>query len=343
MTSLFSAFQKTIEQNGSDLHLSVGQKPCIRVHGHLTVLEGEPAVSSEQMDEVIAEIFTAKEQQELLEKREAHRAYECGTARFRVNAFFENGKPAIVARAIQSRIPAPEEIGLSDTILNLATCDRGLILVTGATGSGKSTTLASIINWINQRSEKNIITLEDPVEYVFESKKSLIKQREVGRDIHSFSESLKHIVRHDPDVIMVGEMRDSETMSAAITLAETGRLVLSSLHTASAAQTISRIIDSFHAEQQNQIRSQLALSLRGIISQKLIPSSDGTRVAVRELLINTPAIANLIRQNKLEQIESVMQTGGDQGMIALDTALAALHRSGAISGDVLRQHGRGRE
>ncbi|MBI4268633.1 PilT/PilU family type 4a pilus ATPase [Candidatus Uhrbacteria bacterium] len=338
MAFLFSVFQKSIDHNASDIHLSVGQKPCVRVHGRLILLEDERVVSREDMDALIAEIFTSDQRGAFAKKLESHRSYEFGGARFRVNAFFENGQPAIVARLIQSAIPTPGAIGLSNTVLELAMGDRGLILVTGATGSGKSTTLASIVNWINQRSSKNIITLEDPVEYIFESEKSLIKQREVGRDIPSFSESLKHIVRHDPDVIMVGEMRDAETMRAAITLAETGHLVLSTLHTASAAQTINRIIDSFPAEQQNQIRSQLALSLRGIISQKLVPSADGTRVAVREILVNTPAIAYLIRRHKLEQIESVMQTGASDGMQPLAIALQTLYRDGVISHATFRDH-----
>lgn len=318
--------------------MNVGQKPRVRIHGVLKILDSESIVTRELINEFIAGVFSDTQREDLAVSKETHRAYEQGGARFRLNAFYENDQPALVARLIQSRIPSPEEIGLPETILRLASADRGLLLVTGPTGSGKSTTLASIIDWMNQTTAKNIVTLEDPIEYQFVSQRSLIKQREVGRDIPSFQESLKHIVRHDPNVIMIGEMRDTETMRAAITLAETGHLVISTLHTSSAHQTINRIIDSFPSEQHAQIRSQLSLSLLGIVTQKLLPASDGTRVAVREVLVNTPAIAHLIREYKLEQMPSVMQTSTREGMIPLAHALQALYLEGKISHDILNEH-----
>lgn len=332
-------FQKAIDTKASDLHVNVGSKPRIRVHGVLTVLEDEQSVTRAAMDDFLSHPFTDLQISELEHTREAHRSFEYNGARFRLNVFFENGQPAIVARLIQAQIPTPDAIGLSSHVLDLASVDSGLILVTGPTGSGKSTTLASMINWINEHTAKNIVTLEDPVEYVFESKQSLIKQREVGRDIPSFQESLKHIVRHDPDVIMVGEMRDPETMRAAISLAETGHLVFSTLHTASAAQTLNRIIDSFPAGENAQIRSQLALSLRGIIAQKLVSSRTGERVAVREILVNTPAIAHLIREHKLEQIASIMQIGGTDGMVTIAHALETLYMDGKISHEIFIESG----
>lgn len=337
MAFLTSLFQKTIDCSGSDVHINVGQKPRIRVHGTLKTLDSDVVLRS-QVDEFITSEFTVAQKDELERTKETHRSYEFGGARFRLNAFYENGQPALVARLIQSRIPTPDDIGIPESVLRLASADRGLLLVTGPTGSGKSTTLASVIEWMNQNGAKNIVTLEDPIEYQFESAKSLIKQREVGRDVSSFHESLKHIVRHDPDVIMIGEMRDAETMRAAITLAETGHLVISTLHTGSAHQTINRIIDSFPSEQHAQIRSQLSLSLLGIVTQKLVPASDGTRVAVREVLVNTPAIAHLIREHKLEQMPSVMQTSTREGMIPLAHALQALYLEGKISHDILIEH-----
>lgn len=338
MTLFHELLHATSARGASDLHAVVGSRPVVRIHGVLTILEEFDVLSRESMQSIVREVLDEKAVREFETSKEWGGAVISNGVRFRVNIFLENGNPSLVARAIQLAIPTTQEIGLPQSALQLVSADRGLVLVTGQTGHGKSTTLASLIGHLNTSVAKNIVTLEDPIEYVFTSVRSLVKQREVGRDVNSFAESLKHIVRHDPDVIMVGEMRDPETMKAAITLAETGHLVLSTLHTASAGQTINRIIDSFPHEQQNQIRSQLALSLRGIISQRLVSGIDGKRVAVREILVNTPAIANLIREDKVEHIESILQTGAADGMTTLDQALGSLYRERKISYDVVAEH-----
>ena len=339
MLSLHSLLTDVKTVSASDVHAVVGSLPLVRVHGSLVSLVGYDSITSHEMESLVDELLDQDARRVFADTKEWGGAVQLSDgSRFRANLFFENGNPAFVARLIASAIPTLSDIGFPESAVNLINADRGLVLVTGQTGSGKSTTLAALVEYLNATTAKNIVTLEDPIEYVFSSKKSLVKQREVGRDINSFSESLKHIVRHDPDVIMVGEMRDPETIKAALTLAETGHLVLSTLHTSGAGQTVNRIIDSFSAEQQNQIRSQLALSLRGIISQRLVRSLSGGRVAVREILVNTPAIANLIREDKIEHIESVLQTSASQGMVTLDAALSSLYRTNTISYDVALEH-----
>lgn len=338
MTLFQRLLQATSARGASDLHAVVASRPVVRIHGVLTALEEFDVLSRESMQSIVREVLDENALHEFETSKEWGGAVNSNGIRFRVNVFLENSNLSLVARAIQAKIPSPDEIGLQQSALQLVNADRGFVLVTGQTGHGKSTTLASLIQHLNTSVAKNIVTLEDPIEYVFTSARSLVKQREVGRDVNSFAESLKHIVRHDPDVIMVGEMRDPETMKAAITLAETGHLVLSTLHTASAGQTINRIIDSFPHQQQNQIRSQLALSLRGIIAQRLVSGTDGKRVAVREILVNTPAISNLIREDKVEHIESILQTGAADGMTTLDQALGSLYREHKISYDVVSEH-----
>ncbi|MEK7211980.1 MAG: PilT/PilU family type 4a pilus ATPase, partial [Patescibacteria group bacterium] len=254
--------------------------------------------------------------------------------RFRVNIFFEKGNMSLAARVISQKIPTMEELDLPAIAGKFTELPHGLVLVTGPTGSGKSTTLASMVEAINNSRDENIITLEDPVEYLFAAKKSIIRQRQLGVDMVTFAEGLKHILRQDPDVIMVGEMRDLETIAAALTMAETGHLVFATLHTWSAAQTVDRIVDSFPAHQQQQIRLQLALTLRGIITQQLMPKKGGGRIAVREILVNNPAVANLIRENKVAQIKTVMQTSAKEGMTTLAQDLKRLLKEDLIEKSV---------
>ncbi len=332
--SIVSLLERAVSDSASDLHLMVGRVPVFRIHGELGEGEKLLPITAAEMEGYVAELLTAEQRAQFELNKEFGFAYQLSDdIRFRIHFLLERGKPSIAARVIRNVIPTTQEIGLSENAVKLIEAANGLVLVTGQTGHGKSTTLASLIEYVNTHTSKHIVTLEDPIEYVFNSKKSLIKQRELGSDMNSFHESLKHVMRHDPDIIMVGEMRDIETMRAAITLAETGHLVLSTLHTNSAPQTINRIIDAFPAEQQNQIRSQLSLSLRGIISQRLVQTKDGKRVAARELLLNTPAIAYLIRENKIEQIGSVLQTGLSAGMMTLQQHLSELALEGTISAD----------
>ena len=330
--TITNLFKKASEYNASDLHVSVGAVPALRVEGVLERIEGEQTTTLAEMAEFLGTVLKPDTHADFLQNKEAGALFKLDDdKRFRISLFFTNGQPSFVARAIKNSIPTMTEIGLGETAHAFTELKNGLILVTGPNGSGKSTTLAAMINHINTNQGKNIITLEDPIEYVINSKKSLVKQRELGTDFHSFKDSLKHIVRHDMNVVMVGEMRDLETIAAAITLAETGHLVFATLHTMNAAQTISRIVDVFPSDQQEQIRCQLSLSLRGIISQQLIPTSDGKRVAVREVLVNTPAIAHLIRENKIEHIETCMQTSAAEGMTTATQALTKLHTEGVIA------------
>jgi len=242
------------------------------------------------------------------------------------------------ARTIPSVIPKMEDIAMPEVVYNLCNLDGGLILVTGPTGCGKSTSLAAMIDYINQTRKVNIITLEDPIEFIFKPIKSIIKQRQLGSDMISFQNGLVHVLRQDPNVIMVGEMRDLDTIATTITLAETGHLVFATLHTYSAAQTIDRIIDIFPPHQQNQIRMQISITLKGIIAQKLLPQQSGGRIAVREVLMNNPAIANLIRENKVSQIKTAIQTSAKDGMISMDNALLKLYKEGSITQEVLDQN-----
>ncbi len=255
-----------------------------------------------------------------------------------MNIFWDQGRLALAARAIPSTIPSMEQVGLPKVAYDFTTLDKGLIILTGQTGNGKSTSLAAMIDHINKERAAHIITFEDPIEFVFKSERSIVRQRELGHDFMSFEKSLKFVVRHDPNVIMVGEMRDPETIATTITLAETGHLVLTTLHTFDAAQTIYRIIDYFPSDQQDQIRLQLALTLRGIISQLLVPKVGGGRVPAREILVNTPAIANLIRENKIEHIPSILQTGHDHGMVTMDQCLQDLLSKKLITEDTARAH-----
>jgi twitching motility protein PilT len=331
-SGLDSLFKISVEQKASDLHLVVGQAPLIRIDGALKTIEGQAALTKETMQQLLYGIVSDTQKQKLMEKRDLDMSYEIkGIARFRINMHFEKGNLGLVARVVRHTIPTMEEIVMPETAYNLARLKDGLILITGPTGCGKSTTLSAMINLINTERNCHIVTLEDPIEFVFDPTDSIIKQRELGSDFLDFSSGLKHTLRQDPDIIMVGEMRDLETIAATMTLAETGHLVLATLHTINAAQTVDRIIDVFPPYQQDQIRVQLSMSLRGVISQRLLVKQKGGRVAAREILINSSAVANLIRENKIAQIKTVIQTSAEMGMITMDQDIKRLYQEGVIT------------
>jgi twitching motility protein PilT len=331
------------ELKASDVHLTVGRPPVFRVHGKLFAadelgaravpgVDDLPVLTAGDTEALARQLIPGDRFQQFMQVGESDLSYAIpGVGRFRVNAFKQRGTVALAIRLIPERIPTFDELGLPEVVAHLARRPRGLVLVTGPTGSGKSTTLAAMIDLINSESRLHIITLEDPIEYVHRHKKSLVNQREIGRDSLSFAAALRAALREDPDVILVGEMRDLETIATAITAAETGHLVLATLHTTSAAQTIDRIIDVFPPHQQQQVRLQLAGALEGVIAQQLLPRRDRPgRVAALEILVATPAIRNLIREGKTHQIISHLQTGARYGMQTLDMALRNLVRTEVI-------------
>jgi len=332
--SMSDLLQLVVEEGASDLHIRVGVPPVIRVHGILHRVEGPPC-KPEDTEELMRSITSDDHIQAVREKGTTDFGFAFGDmARFRVSVFKERGNFGLVLRQIPNKLLTLEQIGLpKQTIMNLLYKPRGLILVTGPTGSGKSTTLASMINIINeQRDDAHIITIEDPIEYYHYHKKAIITQREIGVDVPTFAEALRRALRQDPDVILVGEMRDLETIDAAITAAETGHLVFGTLHTTGAAKTIDRIVNAFPINQQEQIRIQLSTVLQAVISQLLIPRCDKPgRVAVFEIMINTPSIAALIRDNKTFRIQSDIQTGAKYGMVTLDSVLLEKYMAGMIS------------
>lgn len=325
MVEINQLLQLMVEKGGSDLHLAVGRPPVIRLHGRMRTLNIPSLMPQDTMD-LMKSISSAKSQQELSEKGGSDFGFAFGEqCRFRVAIFKQKGHIGLVLRLIPSRLLSFEEIGLPHTIKNLLTKPRGLFLVTGPTGSGKTTTLATMIDFLNNEYDRHLITIEDPIEYYHFHKKSIITQREIGVDVQSFAEALRRALRMNPDVILVGEMRDLETISAAITAAETGHLVFGTLHTTGAAKTVDRIIDAFSKEQQEQVRIQLGSSIVAVVSQLLIPRIDKPGVsAAFEIMINNPAIANLIRENKTFKIDGVIQTSRKFGMITLDDSLFEL-------------------
>jgi len=326
---MVSLLRMLVDRDGSDLHLAVDNPPVGRVHGRLQYF-GEDPLTPEDTERLMKSIASVDNQQELQEVggSDFGFAFE-DVARFRVSIFKQRGYVGLVLRLIPRKILTFEEIGLPQSLKEVITQPRGLILVTGPTGSGKSTSLATMIDWINENFDHHIITIEDPIEYYHRHKKSIITQREVGVDVPSFAEALRRALRQDPDVVLVGEMRDLETIEAAVTAAETGHLVFGTLHTTGAVRTIDRIVDAFPTNQQEQIRTQLAGNLKAVISQTLIPRKSGFgRVAAFEIMITTPAIQNLIRENKSYRITSAIQTGHKYGMNLLDEHLLALYRKG---------------
>ena len=329
-----SLLREAVARHASDLHVTVGVPPLIRINGALIKLD-LPALGVDDTAQLFEEIVAEDRRVQFNQNGEidfSHTVF--GLSRFRVNAFRQRGSIAIAIRIIPERVPSLQELKLPDIVRELARKPRGLVLVTGPTGSGKSTTMAAMIDQINSERACNILTLEDPIEYLHRHRKSIINQREIGADSRTFANALRAALREDPDVILVGEMRDMETISIAVRAAETGHLVLATLHTSDAAQTVDRIIDVFPPYQHQQVRTQLSLALQGIVSQQLLPRRDGQgRIVAVETLVTTPAVRNLIREGKSHQILSVIQTGAKFGMLAMDTALRDLCRAGLIAED----------
>jgi twitching motility protein PilT len=328
---------EVVKRKASDLHLQVGLPPMIRVDGSLIPVTGADPLDEEAIEVLIFAILDEDQKQILLKDKEFDFSFAYGDlGRFRVNAFHERGNMAAALRLIPNEILTIEQLGLPDIVNKFSDYPRGLVLVTGPTGSGKSTTLAAMIHKINNERASHIITIEDPIEYTHRSQKSVIAQREVHYDTYSFSAALRSALREDPDVVLIGEMRDLETIASAITIAETGHLVLATLHTNSAAQSIDRMIDVFPPHQQPQIRAQLSNILMAVVSQRLIPAIGGGRIASAEILIATPAVRNIIREGKSHQLEAVIQTGAEFGMQSMDKTLVSLIHAGTITYDEAR-------
>ena len=332
--TLTDLLRLTIEKKGSDLHIVAGIEPRIRINGHLEK-QDFPPLAPEDVEQLLFPVMTEEQKREFENEWELDLGVSVpNCARFRGNMIVQRGTIAAVFRAIPFNIPELDKLGLPSDVTRLCTLPRGLVLVTGPTGSGKSTTLAAMLKYINENYEKNIVTVEDPIEFLHTHIKSTVRQREIGADTHSFANALRNVLRHDPDVIMIGEMRDPESISIAITAAETGHLVFSTLHTQTAPMTISRIVDSFPAGQKGQIRQQLANSLKAVISQQLVPIVGGKgRALAVEYMTDVPAVKNLIREEKEYQLYGVMQTAQMQGMQTMDQALVKLCRERRISKD----------
>jgi twitching motility protein PilT len=324
--SIDSWLEQAVERRASDLHLAVGAQPAIRVRGELELLPDTPKLDPESIRVLLYGILTTEQQKRLELDRQLDLSYGVpGLARFRLNVFMDREALAAAFRVIPHELKTLEELGLPESLADLTSLPRGLVVVTGPTGSGKSTTLAAMIDEINRKRSDHIITIEDPIEFLHRHKRCIVNQREIGTDATGFAAALRAALRQDPDVILVGEMRDLETVGTALTAAETGHLVFGTLHTQSASSTIDRIIDVFPAEQQDQIRAQIAGSLQAVVTQALLPTADGqSRVAALEILVPDDAIRNLIRQGKVEQIYSYMQTGSRGGMQTLEQSLADL-------------------
>lgn len=340
--SITDLLNKTVDNKASDLHLVAGFKPVLRLNGALRQIESYPELSSDLVQNLIFEILTENQKDILIANRSLDFSYGFGSGdygnkgRFRVNLYFQRGTLAASLRLLPAGIQTIEELGLPKICHTFASYRQGFILVTGPTGHGKTTTIASIVNEINTTRSENIITIEDPIEYVYSKGRSIISQRELSMDTHSWNESLKSILREDPNVVVIGEMRDPESIASAITIAETGHLVFSTLHTNSASQSIDRIIDSFPQAQQNQVRIQLSSTLAGILSQRLIPSVKGTRIIASEILIANNAIKSNIREAKTHLIDSIIETSTDDGMNTMEHSLAYLVKNGDITLDVAR-------
>ena len=330
MINLQKIFKEGIQKKASDIHLVGGELPMLRIDGELVEIS-EEKIYNEELEEVVSIILTTEQKRRFLEEKDLDVGYEIEGVRFRINLHRQDRKIGLTARIIPSEVPTPQELGFDENILKFANLNDGLVLITGPTGCGKSSTIASMIEEINKTRKAHIVTIEDPIEFVFKDKKSLIEQREVGVDTKSFASALKYVLRQDPDIIFVGEMRDPETISTVLTAAETGHLVFSTLHTNSAAEAVERIVDVFDGSKQRQILIQLSSVLRGVVAQHLLPRKDGGRVAVREVLVNTPAVANLIKENNINQIKSAIQTGVKDGMITMEKVLENFVNQGIIA------------
>ena len=323
----------TVEQeNASDLHISSGRPPTLRIDGRLVPLVKEGVLSSQDTEGLVFALLSPEQKERFIEERELDISYaNRDKTRFRVNVYFESGDASAALRLIPNKIRTIEELEMPQVLHRFTAPSQGFFLSVGPSGHGKSTTLAALVDEINHTRSEHIITIEDPIEYIFTQDRCIIDQREVGKDTKSFSSALRSAFRQDPDIIMVGEMRDAETIATAITAAETGHLVYATLHTNNAAQTIDRIIDSFPAGQQHQVRSQLALTLLGVVSKRLVPKIDGGIVPVCEVMITNSAVRNLIRENKVHELDFVIETGADQGMISLNRSLANFVKQGVVS------------
>ncbi|TMK78597.1 MAG: type IV pilus twitching motility protein PilT [Actinobacteria bacterium] len=334
--SIDTLLEQMVAHNASDLHITVGSRPALRVRGHLERLEGFPDMTTDTTRQLLYRIISSEQQKRLEIERQLDLSYSIpGVARFRVNIYSQRESLAGAFRLIPAELKSLEELGLPTSLYDLCHKPRGLVLVTGPTGSGKSTTLAALIDEINRTRADHIITIEDPIEFLHRHKRCIVNQRELGPDATTFADALRGALRQDPDVILLGEMRDLETISTALTAAETGHLVFATLHTQDAASTVDRVIDVFPAAQQGQIRTQLAGTLEGVVAQTLLPTADGQgRVAAVEILLPDDAVRNLVRQAKIEQVYSVMQTGGKKGMLTMEQALAELVLRGVITQEV---------
>jgi twitching motility protein PilT len=328
-----------VERRGSDLHLTAGLPPCIRVDGALQSLPGYEALNGSQLRQLIFAILTQRQREKFEANRELDTSHVVpNVGRFRVNVFLQRDSVGAVLRSIPFEIKPLERLGIPQAVKQFAELPRGMVLVTGPTGSGKSTTLAGVIDIVNSTKPCHIMTVEDPIEFLHQHKRAIVNQREVGEDTKSFSDALKHVLRQDPDVILVGELRDLETISTALTAAETGHLVFATLHTQDAPQSIDRVIDVFPAHQQQQIRIQLASTLQGVVTQQLLPRTGGQgRVVATEILVATPGIRNLIREGKTHQMHSAMQAGAKYGMRTMDQSLAELVKAGIVSTSVAEE------
>ncbi len=325
-------FKIAVQKKASDLHLMVGIPPTIRIDGNLMSIEEMAILAPTNIQELIFGILSKEQKERFVKEKDFDFTYEIkGLARFRINLYWEKGNVALSARVVPPLLPTMEDILMPKAAYDFTELNDGFVLVTGPTGCGKSTSLAAMINLINRKRTCHIVTLEDPIEFLYPSIKSIISQRELGTDMTSFAQGLKHILRQDPNVILIGEMRDLETIATAITVAETGHLVFATLHTQNASQTIDRIIDVFPPYQQPQIRLQLSITLKGILSQQLLPKIGGGRIAAREILVSNSAIANLIRENKIPQIRTVIQTSAKEGMVTMDQDLKRLYLEGFIN------------
>ncbi len=331
--------KKTVEIKGSDLHLVTGSRPAVRVNGRIEPLES-PSLKPSDVQDLVYSLLTEEQKEKLEKEWELDFSYAIGgVARFRGNVMKQRGTLAAVFRAVPFVLPDIDKLGLPPEVKKLCELSRGLVLVTGPTGSGKSTTLAAMIDYINKTRALNIVTVEDPIEFLHRHNKSTVRQREIGMDTHSFAAALRNVLRHDPDVILIGEMRDLESVSIALTAAETGHLVFSTLHTQTAPLTISRIVDVFSSDRRSQVRQQLAGSLRAVISQQLLPTADGQgRIAAVEFMLDTPAIKSLIREGKDHQLYSAIQTGQNHGMQTMDAALVRLCQKGIITRETAIEH-----